>query len=264
MKRNSLYVILGSLVCLSACNNFNGGLTLTANTSIKDKKGKVSILPPGSYTTRIEPSLFGKKIRFEIDDNKGTTVKMQMPTIPEIANDHFEGTVRMAARDIGQAFDIEGQLDVRTETTGPFHRTVSCVYDTVYERVCHDEVTRNPDGSTSRREVCETISHTIYGNRDEDYTVTDTDRFGKFQLVNAQTKEVTGSYDGVQNVAHYENIIHSGYCQRSGYDPYPGHGGWDGRDGYRPGEGPWDGHDGRGPDGGVVVGIEPAPVGGHR
>jgi len=213
MKNIETILLVCGMGALAACE-FNGSMKFLQSTHVIDRKGDAHVLAAGTYSTDIESSVFGKKIRFEIVKADGKKVKMQFPAPSELKNENYEGPIRLLARDIGQSFGVEGSLDVRRETSGPYNRTVTCVYDRYLVRECFDKEVTLPDGRKEIRRVCEDRERIIEGRRDERYEVTSTDRIADLKLIHDQTKKQIGSYRGVQDLGSTEHILSSSYCRR--------------------------------------------------
>jgi len=218
-------LMIAGLLSMSACD-FQGTMSVSDSLKVVDRRGDTHVLKAGSYNTQLEPSAFGRKLRFEIRGAADQTIRMQFPLPSEFRNENYSGPINLKATDMGQYFDVQGTLQVITNTSGPYHRDMQCVYDTYVVRDCRDVQYRDSNGNIRYRRECTDLVRNIYGTRHEDYQVISTDRTANLKLLDASSKREVGTYRGNQNLGTRENTLWSSGCRRDRFfdGPYHPHG----------------------------------------
>lgn len=155
MKR----LIIGIAFVLVACDEGNVVTEVTQSFKVVDKKGHEITIKPGSYDMLFSQDYRKKelKIVFKKANDKGKDISLKLPIPANFEIPYETGTFKILGEQIGQAWDIEGQVVTKYDSGWRNRTTESCSIETTVHRckevcttlgecetVCGDEVVSTP------------------------------------------------------------------------------------------------------------------------
>jgi hypothetical protein len=195
MKKLGLSVLILTCLCLTACDDsLEGSLSNTSELSIKDKKGNLQVIAPGSRATKMEVGDGGKKLEIKFKDAAGKKQEIKM-SVPQGSIPSHSGSIDLRGATIGQSFDLAGNVDTRVDASPSTQGTESCtIYTTEY--VCHDVEVTDENGNKHTELRCgnEEVAHS--GNRQVMSHSETTTVSASVQFLDSQTRLAIGQFNG--------------------------------------------------------------------
>ncbi len=194
-------VIAASLLLLTACDPFEGLLTVNQPLSVKNtEKDQVTtvVVPEGQQNAKLEfPAKDQIRITLKINDKK-VKLNLQLPKKLSIP-DH--GSFSIPAKDLGQDFAAQGAADTRVTDSGIMGNYESCTYQRPVT-VCH---------IVNGNKVCRTEWQTVYGRQYTEFFDRHTDQQITVNFLNEATNQTLANFNGGRS--YTERIIrYKGQC----------------------------------------------------
>lgn len=102
-------------LALVGCNDIKGQLTTQAPLELTMKNGKTVVVPVGDFDAKVKVAKDGKELKLEIKDVDGKNRKLTLKPTRPTKLPRKSGTFEIKGADVGQSWDIRGEL--RNETT---------------------------------------------------------------------------------------------------------------------------------------------------
>jgi hypothetical protein len=207
---NKFILSFCALSLFTACDDFKGVTTVSESMKVTDKKGKTASIASGSYETKFSLDEKDRELKIKIKDStqdgKDVSLKLMIPTEVSIPRDN--GTFLLLGSQIGQVWNLEGQVDTRETSSGTQSGSESCSYES-QEYVCHE--TCDTEGlNCSRSCGYETVY--VPGSRDVEYYYTYTTRNVAMKFLAPENEAQLAKFAGTQTYSdiHY---TYYGTCQ---------------------------------------------------
>lgn len=189
--------ILGILIAsIMATSCIHGNLDVKKELTVNRKSGflyqsrKEAKIQPGLYSARlhaISDKNYTLKVNLGGNDNVLIPIKgkndLKVP---------YDGKISISHNDIGQPFDIQGNMDTSVRVTERVRATETC-YVSRYETVCTNEC----DQYGCRR-FCRDVTVSFPGYREVEYHNRITGRELSVDLMSVDKQEVLASFNGSQ------------------------------------------------------------------
>ena len=193
LGRSLLLACLG----LAACGELSGTITLQRAMNVVDKKGKTQQLANGTYRAEFEYKEDKREIKLKVKDaiqgKKDLEMKIIVPATTEIPRNN--GSVVLKGNEIGQPFDLHGELNTDVSETSPTRGVESCTYterEYVCRRVCEERIGRDGKKYTDCHRACDYEYVTKYGQKDVEYHYVTTTVSLMADLLETQSQENVG------------------------------------------------------------------------
>lgn len=170
---NLTAVVAMASLSLTACNELSGTLTLKETLNVVDKKGRAVSVPKGNFASEFEYDQDDREIKLEIKDidgKKDVDLKLRVPAGTQVPT--HNGLFSLSGAEVGQNFNLQGELDTDVEVGPRTSGSESCTYterDYVCDRVCYERVDRNGKKYRDCQKECGYQDVTHYGSREVEY-----------------------------------------------------------------------------------------------
>lgn len=198
MKYLLLSLALGAV--LTGCNQVDGQLNVTEAFTLKSAQGTTTKIEPGTYTANLSTSIFGKKIKLQLNKSNDEIYNFKIPDGTKLPEN---GDFTLKSSDIGQAVELKGTVETKTSDSASKEDYTSCTYTEPYT-VCSS----GPNGQP----ICSVAYRTVFGSQWERYHDHFVDQHLTMDLtaVNAKDKaaEFTGELNTVQRIVENQSGCH--------------------------------------------------------
>lgn len=203
---------------LAACGELSGTITLQRAMNVVDKKGKTQQIMAGSYKAEFKYKEDKRQIELEMKDatanQKDVEMKIIIPAGTNIPRDN--GMISLKGNEIGQPFDLNGELRTDVDTSSTTHTYESCTYterERVCRRVCTERIGRDGKKFQDCGRVCDWEYVTRTGSQEVEYHYVTTTVTLMADLLEATSQESVGklSVDRADSVKIYD---YQGMCRR--------------------------------------------------
>jgi hypothetical protein len=124
----NLRIELAVVACLgfAACNGVDGTFVVSQNLTVVNAKKKTITVAPGQYTGSVSLARGGSEFEFAIKGVAGKTqkVRIKLPKGEKVPTS--EGPIELKAAEIGQPFDVRGNVDTQVTESDEMSGTQSC------------------------------------------------------------------------------------------------------------------------------------------
>jgi len=199
-------IALAVLTLLASCETPRGDFFANEKLTFKrktifgnNKKVKVS---PGQYGAKV--TVKNKKMKLKLDgiDKK---ITFKIPSNAKLPSG--SGSIFLKSNQIGQNYDIEGDILADTQRSRVYRERESCTY-TRNERQCR----RHCDRRNNCRSICENVQVTVHGYKRVEYYNITTHKDYTLNLLAPNSSRVVASFDGDYTASH-KNYIYEGVCR---------------------------------------------------
>lgn len=198
MKYLLLTLALGA--CLTGCNQVDGQLNVTDALTLKNESGSAKKIEPGTYTANLSTSLFGKRIKLQLNKSNDEIYDFKIPDGTKLPTN---GEFTLKSSDIGQAVDLKGTVETKTTDSESKEAYSSCTYSEPYT-VCSS----GPNGAP----ICSVAYRTVFGSQWERYHDHFVDQHLTMNVIPSDAKtsaaEFTGELNTVQRVVEMQSGCH--------------------------------------------------------
>ncbi len=187
--------ILGILLAsVMATSCIHGNLDVKKELTVNKKSG---FLYQGRTEAKIKPGLYSARLHAISDKNY--TLKVNLGGNDNVLipikgkNDlkvPYDGKIAISHNEIGQPFDVQGDIDTSVRTTERVRGTETCSV-VRYETVCRSECDRY-----TCHQFCQDVSVSYPGYRDVEFHNRITGRDLSVDLVSVDKQEVLASFHG--------------------------------------------------------------------
>ncbi len=204
---NKLLLGLCTTLALTACDEMKGTNTVTQTLNAVDKKGKQVSIKPGTYKMGFKYDQKDRELDIKIkkSNENGKDVKLKLAVASEVTMPRDNGSFALLSNQIGQPWDLEGQVDTHSEDSSTTRTSESCSIATT-EYVCRE--TCDSEGNNCST-TCADETVYIPGSQEVEYYYTTTTR-----TVNMQFKEAASElarFNAV-SVSSYKHYTYQGTC----------------------------------------------------
>ena len=128
MKFKLLNAVILFPLFLVGCEHLQGSLDVSSELALKDKRGKVFNLPPGSYAMEwTQKHLAGKKyIKIELKDASGREHNVRIPIPKDVVVSSNSDSFELKAEEIKQSYDLTGHFNLKHSDSEKVHATEYC------------------------------------------------------------------------------------------------------------------------------------------
>lgn len=200
---------LCAALSLTACDEMTGTNVVTQTINAVDKKGKQVSIKPGTYKMgfKYDEKHRDLEIKIKKASEKGKDVKLELTVASDVTMPRDNGSFALMASQTGQSFNLEGQVDTRSEDSGTTRTTESCSIDRT-EYICHE--TCDSEGcNCSTTCADEVVSYP--GSHEVEYYYTTTTRTVNMQFKNSSDSAELAKFNAV-NVSDDKNYTYEGEC----------------------------------------------------
>jgi hypothetical protein len=201
---------LCAALALTACDEMTGTNVVTETLNAVDKKGKQVSIKPGTYKMGFKYDQKHRELEIKIkkSSEQGKDVKLKLAVASDVTMPRDNGSFMLASNQIGQSWDLEGQVDTQSVDSDTTRTTESCSIPTT-EYVCHE--TCDSEGCNCST-TCADETVYIPGSHEVEYYYTTTTR-----TVNMQFKEAASTlarFNAV-NVSTNIHYTYEGTCYQN-------------------------------------------------
>ena len=195
MKSIAALIALSLLVV--ACNKLEGQLNVTSEFKLKNSKGDNHLIRVGTYTADLDKKTLSKKIVLRLNNDNDEKFEFKIPDGAKIPSN---GTFTLKSSDIGQAVDLNGNVNTKVTRSETREEWRPCTYQEPYT-VC----TAGPNG----QQICNTYMRTVNGYqwvRYYDEYVDQAISMGLTPVGSTESATFTGSLSTVQRINTNETM----------------------------------------------------------
>ncbi len=191
---------------LAGCNELEGELTLQRPIYVIDKKGQATVLPSGNIPAKLSYQADKRRVEVALKDtvaNREIKIHFLIPDDVEMP-----GSFQLRGEDIGQAFDLNGNLQTLSQASKTLRASESCTYY-VREYTCRG---RGSSGRYHSRCGYYDIPHR--GMRDVEYHSTSTTVSFNADLLQPFSLKTLGTLAVLRELSHKKTYDRVGSCRR--------------------------------------------------